>query len=215
MKINEVDMKKPEARDMMNKYKYQESLTNEAADMIYADGIHTKYNEGITYPFIINGRELTIYKGGLYGIHGNILKKYEIDDDDGLESYNDWIFHGRIFAGQKILAFWKQPTKKQLPLFLTLIKDTFEDELDITSWKDWRIEVYNGNDKKGWSYNNPKDYEYVSVKDYIGSENVPDEVYQQHLLSPMNKTKKKNLVGNQRNTNTNYQVKMKLKQEIE
>ena len=165
--------------------------TNEAADRIFVDGKISKFDEGETFPFIIDEHNY-ILRGKRRGTHGDIIIEEEeelgdIDLDGELDVETPGVYHGRIFATQKVLAFWKQPSKEELPIFLKLIKNEFR-VIDI-DWAEWRIEVYNGDNSRGWSYNEPEDYEYIFVRDYVGSQDVPDEAYQKHMFSPMKKEK--------------------------
>jgi len=105
---------------------------------------------------------------------------------------------GRIFIKEKVLTFWIYPETKQA--FLTLIKELNEKyrDLNLLSDPEWVVEIppegTTEPDTSGWGSWVPDadDQEFVPFSEYSGGYiRTKKEVEKEHILSPMEKNKKK------------------------
>jgi hypothetical protein len=130
------------------------------------------------------------------------------------DKHNDMLYKGKnkAFAGRlwlysRIISFWVYPNIK---LFKQIIKQ-LEKKLKIKLFNNhWRIEVIidnNGNinrEEYDSNLNNDNffrpdeqikgDNQLISIEDYIGSQDQPEELRIQHMLNWKEKEKKKTVV---------------------
>jgi len=109
----------------------------------------------------------------LHGQHDDLVSKNLIR--------NDFKYPGRLWTDEKIISFWKYPTKEELP---KVLKD-IEDVSDVKFDEDWMIEVVDNS-------NGYKDSDFISFEEYEGSPDWNDREFEtEHEKSPILKTKKK------------------------
>lgn len=151
------------------------------------------YSEKQAKPFFVqvNSDHTEVKKlhmGNFGDAHSDIKKNNDIDNK---------AYAGRVWTKIKCISFWSYPNEK---LFVSLIK-AIEKKLKIKIFNNgWQVEVKKTDDKIRrvdpnnankdfyfWSrFNyNLKDYneELVPVEEYAGSENPPEDLRIQHMLS--------------------------------
>lgn len=123
-----------------------------------------------------NSLSFGYYKNKMYvntGLHGE-----NIDIKDLIRF--DFKYPGRLWKSNKIISFWKYPSKEELPIILQDI----ENNSNIIFDDEWKIEVVNNS--MGYDESN-----FVLIDEYYGSPNWQHGSYDiEHVKSPLLKTKK-------------------------
>ena len=158
------------------KYLYQE-----ACDEIYVDGKAITHKDN-AIPFIVyyGNDEHYIAIGKKNGTHSDIT------NPDWKKFYRE--YNGRLFINEKIITFWDYPSKDKFFNILKLLKKKIK-KLNI-NWDEWKVELVKNEIKDEIFYDSiysPEIYSYIPVKLYNGSKNLPEEIHQQHIVSPMKK----------------------------
>lgn len=134
-------------------------------------------------PNVFHGQD-PITKGPLGGYKN---ETQIFDNDISKKTYPfDWrkIYPGRLFMGPKILTFWVYPHEDELKQIIDIIYKKRKYQLLNNGW---RIEIYDeGLTKKGSkkyrnNYNRDSESYLIPIEEYIKSEEVPEELYLQHL----------------------------------
>lgn len=104
----------------------------------------------------------------------------------------DFKFAGRVWLKTKLLSFWYYPEKGEMKPFLKDLKYEFKERYGVNlNFYDgeWRVEIVEGeiyrSSRDSWS-NFINKTKIIPLTEYDGSEErTPEELKQQHILSPM------------------------------
>ena len=185
-----------------------------ACDLLWFNDEEILYSSGRfeTFPFLYKNNK--VFLGDVRTRHSDLALKYDIDmkeyDSRFYDDKKDYIA-GRLYMDIKIISFWSYPTILEFNDIIDLI----ENKLNIKIWNNgWKIEIYKGTNKEDFSGVFPDNFDdylkifsQIPIENYVGSKNQPDEIYQQHILSPMKKKKTKSF--------KQHQIKYKLPGEPE
>jgi hypothetical protein len=136
-----------------------------------------------SYPF-------GIYEGKMY-VSKDTTHNYILPDIKSYTKTKREIlqFPGRIWLNQKVISFWKYPPKSEMKEVIIKLENAFKEQLnkEVRIWEDedFKIEI----EKSDLA---PLSAEkLIPLKQFVGSsERTPEELRQQHVLSPMLKTNK-------------------------
>ena len=158
------------------------NMYQEACDYIYVYGKEISFRDN-AIPFIVyyGNDKYDIVVGKKNTTHGEIpMKKSKIN------FYKT--YYGRLFINEKVITFWDYPSKDKFFNILKLLKKKIK-KLNI-NWDEWKVELVKNEIKDEIFYDSiysPEIYSYIPVKLYNGSKNLPEEIHQQHIVSPMKK----------------------------
>lgn len=170
-----------------------ENNSNPSPDSLTYNGKLLKMPDNDAFPFVWSESEKKIYVGDAGKSHSILMS---VPNDS---------YPGRIWKDSKIIVFWVYPSED---LFLEMCQ-SFENDHQIKILHNgWKIVVLKENGeikRKGENDSNysTKDWRefvedkgeyklkynpsFIPVEEYVGSEDMPEELYQQHLLSPLQK----------------------------
>ena len=189
------------------------NLIKESPDVLKLNDIFNLfYYDDDAIPFFVhvdkNHSKILRLNIGSHGVsHGEITQKFFYRM---FYKKQDKAFAGRLWKKSRVISFWVYPN---VELFKEIIKK-LEKKLNIQIFNNgWRIEVikkdnqiqrkdfdpnsqeddYYFGDRDG-NRNNPGQ-ELIPIEDYIGSEDFPEELRIQHMLSWQEKDKLKKEKG--------------------
>ena len=172
----------------LNNKKVLNNIT-EDPDSFNIDGIRTTFRQLDAIPFaMVKGQGDKVFVGLRGQTHGSIIELYSAYK---LDRISDFIYDGRIWVDKKIISFWKYPPKEMLKQYMINLSAELKKMQDINTdiWNDpeYKIEVRD-TDEEGFDVDS-KSNVLIPLKQYAGSDDWSEEQKQQHIQSPMNKTK--------------------------
>jgi hypothetical protein len=167
------------------------------------------WREGETYAFGIYRGKLFISAPGR--THGDIAVK-QSKTGQNIGVYREkYLYPGRIWKSYKLISFWTYPDAKTFKKIIDELSERLN--LNIMNDPEWKVEIIRikntGEIRKTKSFTrynqegtwlpiwkneqkNKFEIAHIHPKDYVGSEDVPEEDRaKQHVLSPLLKPKKK------------------------
>ena len=176
-------------------------MIKETPDFMAINGIDHYYYHESARPFFVDMEAnhkivKKLYLGDLKAMHSDM--RYNRDEVNRA-------YAGRLWQDLKILSFWVYPS---VDIFNQII-GMLEEELNIKMFNNgWRVEVvkqdneivrheFDEEDVEDYFFgdrsgeNHKPGEELIPIEDYSGSENQPEELLAQHLLSWEEKEKMK------------------------
>lgn len=163
-----------------------EAIDGYSPDKIDIDGKELRYTDKDAIPFVWYSEKHKIMFGNYANTHVTVpLTAYESS------------YPGRLWFDSKIMAFWVYPSEELFKEMCKSFKNDYKIKILDNGWRilvlkeDGEIKRKDEVESEYLGFNNWTKDGYIPsiipVEEYIESENAPEELYKQHLLSPLHK----------------------------
>lgn len=174
---------------MITKFKKYNLVKESPDNLTYNDNIYSIDKDDNIPFFVVTNTNHTKVEDTYIGENRSYHSELEIRPE---MSRYDRTYPGRLWMKPKVITFWVYPN---VELFLDIVKH-LEKKLNIKMFNNnWKIEVLTIDDEIHTTEYDPYEYDYynkelprgeikvVPIEDYVGSENLPEELQIQHLMN--------------------------------